>query len=104
MPASGLEEKKQSQPRTARKSLGLPSPRFSRVEEHHLSCMLWSSQVGREVLLQSREKHRASKDMWVVGGVGNLVLFVYIYFKAEETRARFSVGTEGAGDGERMMH
>lgn len=42
--------------------------------------------------------------MWVVGGVGNLVLFVYIYFKAEETRARFSVGTEGAGDGERMMH
>lgn len=41
--------------------------------------------------------------MWVVGG--DLVLFMYIYFRAEETSARFSVGTEGAREGEeRTMH
>lgn len=39
-----------------------------------------------------------------VGCGGDLVLFMYIYFRAEETRARFSVGTEGARDGERTMH
>ena len=57
----------------------------------------------------SRKRSFAAKQREVkglkghVGCGGDLVLFVYIYFKAEETRARFSVGTEGAGDGERMM-
>ena len=40
--------------------------------------------------------------MWFAGG--DLVLFMYIYFKAEETRARFSVGMEGARETERTMH
>ena len=59
---------------------------------------------------QSSRKSFAAKQREVkglkghVGCGGDLVLFVYIYFKAEETRARFSVGTEGAGDGERAMH
>ena len=58
----------------------------------------------------SRKRSFAAKQREVkglkghVGCGGDLVLFVYVYFKAEETRARFSVGTEGAGDGERAMH